>query len=66
MCLCTFVCTCIYEVFSSQESQHPIESVSDSPLNTSNSETLESIREQLVQQVEPSSEIFDVDWMYID
>ena len=62
MCLCTFVCTCI---FSLQESQHPVESVSDSPLNTSNSETLKSIREQLAEQVEPSSEIFDVDWMYL-
>ena len=29
------------------------------------SETIKSIREQLVQQVEPSSEIFDVDWMYL-
>ena len=57
-----FVCTCI---FSLQESQDPIESVSDSPLNTSNSETLKSIREQLAEQVEPSSELFDVDWMYL-
>ena len=39
--------------------------MSDSPLNTSNSETLKSIREQLAEQVEPSSEIFDVDWMYL-
>ena len=39
--------------------------MSDSPLNTSNSETLESIREHLAEQVEPSSEIFDVDWMYL-
>ena len=59
---CTFVCICI---FSLQESQHPVESVSDSPLNTSNSVTLESIREQLADQVEPSSEIFDVDWMHL-
>ena len=29
------------------------------------SEAIKSIREQLVQQVEPSSEIFDVDWMYL-
>ena len=57
-----FVCTCI---FSLQESGDPIESVSDSPLNTSNSETLKSIREQLAEQVEPSSELFDVDWMYL-
>ena len=62
-----YVCTCIHEVFSLQESQDPIESVSDFPLalNTSNSETLESIREQLAEQVEPSSEIFDVDWMHL-
>ena len=65
MCLCTFVCTCIYEVFSFKESQDPIEYVSNSPLNTSNSETLKSIREQLAEQVEPSSELFDVDWMYL-
>ena len=58
MCLCT-------RIFSLQESQHIVESVSDSPLNTSNSETLKSIREQLAEQVEPSSEIFDVDWMYL-
>ena len=60
MCLCTFVCTCI---FSLQESQHPVsvQSVSDSPLITSNLETLKSISEQ----VEPSSEMFDVDWMYL-
>ena len=52
---------------SLQESQHPVsvQSVSDSPLNTSNSETLKSIREQLAKQVEPSSELFDVDWMYL-
>ena len=65
MCLRTFVCTCIYEVFSLQESQDPIEPVSDSPLNTSNSETLKSITKQLAKQVEPSSELFDVDWMYL-
>ena len=69
MCLCTFVhvctCTCIYEVFSLQKSQHPIKSMSDSPLNTSNSETLKSIREQLAEQVEPSTELFDLDWMYL-
>ena len=63
ICVCgTFVCTCI---FSLKESQDPIESASDSPLNTSNSETLESIREKLAEQVEPSSELFDVDWMYL-
>ena len=39
--------------------------MSDSPLNTNNSETLKSIREHLAEQVEPSSEIFDVDWMYL-
>ena len=61
MYLCTFVCTCIYEVLSLQELHHPIESVSDSPLNTSNSK---SIREQLAEQVEPSTELFDLDWMY--
>ena len=65
MCLRTFVCTCIYEVFSLQESQDPIEPVSDSPLNTSNSETLKSITKQLAERVEPSSELFDVDWMYL-
>ena len=65
MCLRTFVCTCIYEVFSLQESQDPVESVSDSPLNTSNSETLKSITKQLAERVEPSSELFDVDWMYL-
>ena len=63
ICVCgTFVCTCI---FSLKESQDPIESASDSPLNTSNSETLESIREKLAEQVEPSSELFDVDWMHL-
>ena len=29
------------------------------------SETIKSIREQLVEQVEPSSELFDVDWMHL-
>ena len=54
-------------VFSSQESQHPVpvESVSDSPLNTNNSEALQSIKEQMAKQVEPSSELFDVDWIYL-
>ena len=58
--MCLYTC-----IFSLQESQDPIKPVSDSPLNTSNSETLKSIREQLVEQVEPSSEVFDVDWMYL-
>ena len=52
----------MHEVFSSQEPQHAVESVSDSLLN---SETLQSIKEQLAEQVEPSSEIFDVDWFYL-
>ena len=36
-----------------------------SPQNTNNSETIRSIKEELDKQVEPSSEIFDLDWMYL-
>ena len=46
-------------VYSLQESQRPVESV------TSNSEALHTIKDLLAEQVEPSSEIFDVDWIYL-
>ena len=40
-------------------------SETDFPLNTSNSETLRSIKDLLAEQVEPSTELFDVDWIYL-
>ena len=40
-------------------------SETDFPLNTSNSETLQSIKDLLAEQVEPSTELFDVDWIYL-
>ena len=37
----------------------------NSPQNTNNSETIRSIKEELDKPVEPSSEIFDLDWIYL-
>ena len=50
----------------SQESQQfmTTESVNVSPQATGNSEAMRSIKEQLLK-VKPSTELFDVDWIYL-